>query len=266
MARRRRLLTDIASADAGMSTGWPVAASTAPAPVSITSLPSGAACSRSLASASSTAAACGAGCAPRRAMAASRASVSSPANGASSAGSRPPDTAAGVQAPASQAMARRSRSRTTNALRIIASPRLQALLAFIAGNVRTPRLGADRPLALPHHVELAVRLDLADVDRLVQVVVGLVHLHGEAVRRLEGLAAQVVLYGIDVSCAGLLDRLLPHVDANVVGCERVIGACRAGIGQSARLWIGAPLVDEGRVDGIVDRLVVVPGGQVVDQR
>ncbi len=44
-----------------------------------------------------------------------------------------------------------------------------------SGDVRAPRLGLDRARRLPHHVELAVGLDLADEHRLVQVVVLRVH-------------------------------------------------------------------------------------------
>src|ERR1700704_5018573 len=64
---------------------------------------------------------------------------------------------------------------------------LQALLAFVARDERAPWLGADRTLGLPHHVELTVARDFADHDRLVQVMVGLVHRQGEGGRRLEGL-------------------------------------------------------------------------------
>src|SRR5262249_51497552 len=48
----------------------------------------------------------------------------------------------------------------------------------LAAGVRdiAPRLGVDPALAPLHHVELAVRADLADVDGLPGVVVFLVHL------------------------------------------------------------------------------------------
>ena len=63
------------------------------------------------------------------------------------------------------------------------------LLLVVAGDERAPRLGLHRALGLPHHVELAVGLHFADEHRLVQVVVLLVHLRGDARGRLEGLAA-----------------------------------------------------------------------------
>ena len=44
------------------------------------------------------------------------------------------------------------------------------LLALVLGDERTPGLRLDRTLGLPHDVELAVRLHLADEHRLVQVV------------------------------------------------------------------------------------------------
>ena len=55
-------------------------------------------------------------------------------------------------------------------------------LLVVAFDVRAPRLGLDRARRLPHHVELAVGLDLADEHRLVQVVVLLVHRRDDARR------------------------------------------------------------------------------------
>ncbi len=60
--------------------------------------------------------------------------------------------------------------------------------------------------------------------------------------------------------AGLLDGLDPHVEADDVGFHRVIGHALRVLG------VGLPLLDERLVVGRVDRLEVVPGGEMADQR
>src|SRR5471032_2857601 len=93
--------------------------------------------------------------------------------------------AATVPSTAASAMrARRSMSRRITFSLLLGF----VFLALVFRNVRRPRLGLDRARRLPHHVELAVRLDLADEDGLVQVMVLHVHRRHETARRLEGLA------------------------------------------------------------------------------
>jgi hypothetical protein len=86
-------------------------------------------------------------------------------------------------------------------------------------------------LGLVDDVELAVGLHLADHHRLVQVVVALVHRQREAARRLEGLAVHRRADLVDLDGLGLLDRLLPHVDADVGGFHRIVGDDRVGVGH-----------------------------------
>ena len=64
---------------------------------------------------------------------------------------------------------------------------LHVLLAFVTGDERAPRLRAYRSFGFPYNLELTVWLDLTNHHRLVQVVVGLVHLQGEPRRRLDCL-------------------------------------------------------------------------------
>ena len=119
------------------------------------------------------------------------------------------------------------------------------LLALVLGDVGAPRLGLDRARRLPHHVELAVGLDLADEHRLVQVVVLLVHLRRDAARRLEGLAGHRGDHLVGVGALGLLDRLRPHVDADVGGFHRVVGQRLVLVaGDALGLGVVAPLLDE----------------------
>src|SRR5438132_6219946 len=117
--------------------------------------------------------------------------------------------------------ARRARTDASLLLRLV-------LLALVLGNVRAPRRRLDRAGRLPHDVELAVCLHLADKDGLVQMVVLLVHLDRESVRRLERLTGHRGNHLVDVGRFGFLDRLLPHVYADIrrfhrVVCERPVG-------------------------------------------
>src|ERR1700748_2618709 len=54
-------------------------------------------------------------------------------------------------------------------------------LLVVTGDIRAPRLGADRRLGPPDDIELTVRPDFADHHRFVQMVVA-VHLEREAAR------------------------------------------------------------------------------------
>ena len=60
--------------------------------------------------------------------------------------------------------------------------------------------------------------------------------------------------------AGLLHRLDPHVEADHVRFHRVVGDALGVLGE------GLPLLDEVVVGRRLDRLEVVPGGEVADQR
>ncbi len=100
----------------------------------------------------------------------------------------------------------------------------------------------------------------------MQVVVGLVHGQGVAARRCEGLPGQGIAHLADVGATGLLDRLRPHVDADIGGFHRVVRYRLVGARQALVLGVGLPLGDELLVDRILHRLEVVPGGQVTDQR
>src|SRR3990172_5888201 len=140
------------------------------------------------------------------------------------------------------------------------------LLLVVAGDERAPRLGLDRALGLPHHVELAVSLHFADEHRLVQVVVLLVHLGHDARGRLEGLAVGGDAHLVHVEALRLLDRLLPHVHADVRGFHRVVGERLAGVGELLRLGVGGPLLLPRVVLGVLPRHEVVPRREVADQR
>ena len=71
---------------------------------------------------------------------------------------------------------------------------------------------------------------------------------------------QRVLYLLRIRGSRLLDRLQPHVEANVSGLHRVIGGASLFTGELV------PLFDKGTVLVGLDALEVVPGSQVTDQR
>src|SRR5436190_16160595 len=97
--------------------------------------------------------------------------------------------------------ARRSRTDASLFLRLV-------LLALVLGNVRAPRRRLDRSRSLPDDIELAICLYLADEDGLVQMVILLVHLDRESVRRFERLSGHRRDHLVDVGRFGFLDRLL----------------------------------------------------------
>src|SRR5690554_1958988 len=231
-ARRRRLLSrTMPTAAASTSSASPVARSMTCPPRTITARPSTVP-KRPSSSASTTSTADGPAVASAS-MAAMRAEKSDAASPSTSSGA---SAAWAVPAPSASSSAQRHNSvrNMTEPLENVKPPGvaasatpgvkgLQALLGLVALDERTPRLGADRLLGLPDDVELTVLAHLADQHRLVQVVVGLVHRQREAGRRLEGLAAHGLDDLVGVGGAGLLDRLLPHVDADVGGLHRVVG-------------------------------------------
>src|SRR5882672_5322329 len=128
-----------------------------------------------------------------------------------------------------------------------------------------PGLGADETLRAPHFLELAVGEDLADDDRLLQVVVLLVHLH-PAARGQEVLARDGLADGVHVGGARLLARLPPDVDPDIGGLHRIVGDALRAAGQAVLLAVRLERLHERLVLGRVDRLEVVPRGQVADQR
>src|SRR5690349_6562283 len=77
-------------------------------------------------------------------------------------------------------------------LTVAAQPRKGPIshLGLALGYVLAPRLGANRAVGLPDDVELAVAFDLANVHRLVQVVVGTIHGERETRGSFESLSAE----------------------------------------------------------------------------
>src|SRR6476659_9082910 len=108
------------------------------------------------------------------------------------------------------------------------------LLLVVAFDVLAPGLRADRALGLPDDVELSVLLNLADEHGLPQVMVLLVRLDREAVRRREGLAIHGRDHLVDVGRLRLGHRLRPHMDADIRGFHRVVGQRLVGARQLFR--------------------------------
>src|SRR3981189_2201674 len=122
-----------------------------------------------------------------------------------------------------------------------------------------PCIAGNQARGLPHHVELAVALDLANEHRLGDVMVRK-HLGGAAGPGPGFAGWQRVDHLVGVGRLCLLDRLDPHVETDDVSFHRIVGHA---------LWVlgvGLPRLDELLVLGRLDRLEVVPGGQMAEQR
>src|SRR3984893_10776369 len=127
---------------------------------------------------------------------------------------------------------------------------LQFLRPCIAGN---------QARGLPHNVELAVAFDFANEHRLGDVMVRK-HL-GDAAGQVRRFGSgQRVDHLVGVGRLHLLDRLDPHVEADDVRLHRIVG------GALRVLGVGLPVLDELLVGGGLDRLEVVPGGEMAEQR
>src|SRR6267142_6549525 len=262
IAPRRRLFATTSSRSGGSALSAPVKGSTALSPRTIsTRLPE--VCISPAASAFSTPTAFASPSATSAAIASMR---SSPSPNASL------STAARSSAHAGKDMKKAATKaaffileRTLHLL--VGHQRGLVLLLVVARDERAPGLGLDRPLGLPHDVELAVALHLADEHRLVEVVVLLVHLGGDARGRHEGLARHRRGHLVDVEALRLLDRLLPHVHADVGGFHRGVGQRLVLVpGDVLRLGIGGPLLGDLVIGRALDRHEVVPRREVTDER
>ena len=97
-------------------------------------------------------------------------------------------------------------------------------------------------------------------------MVGLVHLDGEAIRRGKLLSAHCSDDLVHIRRLGLLDSLLPHVHADVGGFHRIVGDRGLVVGQVLCLGVGLVLGHEFGVDRVLQRLEVVPGSELAEQR
>ena len=95
----------------------------------------------------------------------------------------------------------------------------------------------------------------------------LVHLAGDAARCGEGLAGRGDNHFVGINRLGFFNRLLPHVEADVGGLHWVVGQWLVHVARNLLgFGAGRPFFDELGVGRILDRLKVVPGGQVTDER
>src|SRR3984885_4269500 len=140
---------------------------------------------------------------------------------------------------------------------LLADPVADQVLGTI--ELLRPCIAGNQTRGLPHHVELAVGFDFADEHRLGDVMVRQ-HLGGAAGQVLGFDAGQRVDHLVGVGRLHLLDRLDPHLEADHVRFHRIVGHTLRILG------VGLPGLDELLVARILDRLEVVPGGEVPEQR
>src|SRR5439155_1566307 len=88
---------------------------------------------------------------------------------------------------------------------------------------------------------------------------------GDCAWLAEGLAVDGLADGVDVEGRGLLDGLLPDVDAEVARLHRVVGHALAAAGQTLLLRVLLERVHELLVVRVLDGLEVVPRREVADQ-
>ncbi|EGE57975.1 hypothetical protein RHECNPAF_3500024 [Rhizobium etli CNPAF512] len=118
---------------------------------------------------------------------------------------------------------------------------------------------ADDGRRLLDDFELAVSLDFADQHRLGDVMVR----HDGRIATGEvrhGDADDVVENGIRVGGTGGLDGFHPGVEADIGGFHRVVGHALVVLGERM------PFLDELLVGRAFDRLEVIPGSEMADQR
>src|SRR2546425_1872683 len=156
-------------------------------------------------------------------------------------------------------------SDASSGLLLVGTLVLDPVAALVRARVLRPRLRLDQPLGARDDLELAVLEDLADEHGAVGVVVVLVHLDGAA-RRRERLAVDGLADRIDVERLGLLDGLLPDVDAEVARLHRVVRHALGAAGQALLLRVLLERVHELLVVRVLDGLEVVPRREVADQR
>ena len=86
-----------------------------------------------------------------------------------------------------------------------------------------------------------------------------VHQHSVAVGRFDLLAIHCLPHRIDIGGPRLLDSMGPHLKTDVGRLHRVVGHT-LGV-----LDVVVPLLDEGRVGRVFQRLKIVPGREVANQ-
>src|SRR5260221_2491413 len=140
---------------------------------------------------------------------------------------------------------------------LLANPVADQVLGAV--ELLRPCIAGHQTRGLPHHVELAVGFDFANEHRLGDVMVRQ-HLRSAAGQVLGFGAGQRVDHLVGVGRLHLLDRLDPHVETDDVCFHRIVGHALRVLG------VGLPGLDELLVGRVLDRLEVVPGGEMAEQR
>src|SRR6185295_17867638 len=93
--------------------------------------------------------------------------------------------------------------------------------ALVRIGVFTPGLRLHQPLRTGDHLELPVRQYFTDEYRSVCMVIGGIH-HDLPARGQELTTIDRLSDLVDVRCPGLFDGLLPDIDAEVCGFDRIV--------------------------------------------
>src|SRR3984893_11698449 len=121
-----------------------------------------------------------------------------------------------------------------------------------------PGIAGHQARGLPHHIELAVAFDFANEHRLGDVMVRK-HLWDAAGQGWRFETGQSVDHLVGVGRLHFLHCLDPHIEPDDVRFHRIVG------GALRVLGVGLPVLDELLVRRRLDRLEVVPGGEMAEQ-
>src|SRR6188508_1794668 len=88
--------------------------------------------------------------------------------------------------------------------------------------VLAPGFRFDQSFGPVNDLELAVLENFTDQHRLMRVLIGFIH-HDLAAWRQELLPIDRLTHLVDFNGTSLLNRLLPHIDAEICGLDRIVG-------------------------------------------
>ena len=130
--------------------------------------------------------------------------------------------------------------------------------------ILAPGFRLDESFGPVNDLKLAVFQNLTDQHRFVGMLVAAIH-HNFSTRRQELLVVHRRTHLVHFNGAGLFNRLLPYIDAEVGCFHRIVRHPILAIRQIVLLAIGFEVRHEPLVLWRVHTLIVIPGGQMPDE-
>ena len=141
---------------------------------------------------------------------------------------------------------------------------IHPITPFVRAGVLAPWLGPNEPFRLIDDAELTGLENFTDEHRFMEMVVALVDFL-ESAGRIEPGTVDRLANGVHVRGARFLDRFFPDVNAQIGRLDRIIRHAARPAGKAFLLAICFEVPDEFFILRGVDRLVIVPGGEVAHQ-